>query len=330
MSIPSTPHLPHTSMRHTRILVCILSTAWLCMSCSSVTTVHFNAQRPPDVDVSPYQRAVVEPIESSSMFHNDGSALRNQIIEKLLVSHLFEAVSDTHSAAYDTSATLSISGSITNDKYVEQRSSSDEKVGRKVRNPVTKKDTVIKDSVVHHYAIKGMLTLSSQIRLRDQKKNTIVWSSSFDLNIPTSSEATNAKPVPINVDAIQRDALNQMSDKVIQSFLVKNCTEKAELVEDSDLAGLDDACKLAADNDYHGALRAFEQICTSQGSYAKIHEAWYNQACMQMVLGQYDSALQNFNKAITMNPGEKRYTSARDLCVRIQNDAAVLKSMQRH
>ncbi len=314
-------------MKSLRLLLALCTLTALLSSCSSITRVGFTVERPPEVNVRPFKKMVVDPIESSSAFKNDGAELRNVLIDKLLSAQLFDAVSDARPVDNNVASTLVLSGAISADEYHETKDRSQETVGRKVKNPVTKKDTVIKDSIVYHNTTRGNLRMSAQLRLRDAAQNAIVWSTSFDIEKSATSKADNARPADIYVPGLRRDAVLEIADRLVQSFLVKKEWANIELVEDSDLPELEQGNDAASDKDWQRAVNLYNDAMLKHAASSKLHMAQYDFACVNMAIGNYDSAIRHFDKAL-QGSDDDRYRRARTLCLRIQNDANALKAIR--
>ncbi len=297
-------------------------------ACSSVPRMSFTVQRPPDVDVSPYKRIVVAPIESSSMRRNDGALLRNVLIDKLLASRLFNAVSDSPAADGDQSSTLVLSGAMGSSEYRENIVHDEQKVERKVRNPKTKKDTVLKDSIVHNYTLNGSLLLTSQLRLRDAQQNAILWSNSFTIERTAATQAVNNQPAPISKTILETTAIDEMGERLIQSFLIKNERATVDLMEDDDLPLLEKGNEDAKIGQWQTAVSYYNDEMMTHAAHPNIHKAYYNFACVNMALGNYETALRNFDKALQKAPNELAYRNSRALCVSVQADYLRLKKMR--
>ncbi len=314
----------------TRLLsVLLLASSVILSSCVSSVNVQIPVQRPPEVNVSSYKRIVVDPIESSSYNRNDGAAVRNAILEKLLASRLFDAVSDTKSFSNESNSTVVLSGAVATNDYSERSTHTQQLVERKVRTADGKRDTVVKDSVVHQHDVNGKLRFSTQLRLRDLSQNAIIWSTTYDLERSATNSALNSKPGSIAVPVLERSLIDEISDRLVQSFMSRTEMTTIRLLQDSDLPELEAGNDLAKKSLWQEAANQYNKAILKHPGHELLHKALYDYACACMAIGNYETAERNFRKAIDIAPGEDLYSNTLLLCQRMKDETAMLKRYYR-
>jgi tetratricopeptide (TPR) repeat protein len=178
---------------------------------------------------------------------------------------------------------------------------------------------------VHFFETKGVLRLTAQFRLRDALQNAIIWSSHLDAEKVITSSNINAKPAAIYAAGLEGDAIEEVAERLVQSFLGRQERTSLKLLADDDLPELEAGNVFAKKQLWQDAINNYRKSINAHPKSSELHKAYYNYACASMVIANYETAAINFRKALQLKEDETLYSKTLDLCLRIQEETALMK-----
>ncbi|MBX7153996.1 MAG: tetratricopeptide repeat protein [Candidatus Kapaibacterium sp.] len=283
-------------------------------SCRTSTMISVPVLHPSEINTNGYTRVYVSEFADSDRLRRDGEHIRAMVEEELLYGKKIEVISSPlGKMPLVDSATLVLSGSVTDYSYAEKFSEQQCILPRKVwyRDSLKKwRDSTVRDSIVIDYTRSGTLHLAVQFKVTNAVTGAIVGVRTIDDIIPITFTARNATPAPINPGLYD----TQIRRSVVQNFLAKifpyRVYEGVELLIDGDLPELERGNRFAARGDWDYAIAEYRNAVANHKGHEEIHKAYFNMGCAFMYTCFFPKAIENLNEAMRLAPDEEKYVAA--------------------
>ncbi len=208
-------------------------------------------------------------------------------------------------------------GRIQTDKYDEERSSSD-----------TWKDSKGKSHKTHYR--KGVYTLAVSIKILDIETSQIVATKNLQASYKNKTRKTDGTAPKIDDNALYTSCLNRIKADLKKLIAPYKKMVEANFQTDSKLPETESALNQFKIDEWDTGVSLLEDAASKPGLEPKVQaKAYYNLGLAQMYSGQFDEAIENFKKAMILNPKEDRYVDAVKTAKKEQVMADKLEMQQR-
>ena len=318
----------------------ILSILFFVMFCACGTqSMKIKVIRPAEVNLKKYAKVAIGDI-TNAKGRKDAHAndISDSITSALFETEYFEVldrqnmqrIMDEHklnlSGAVDADnlaelgriigTSALIFGRIQTDNYDEERSSS------------SWKDSKGKSHTT--YTRKGAYTLNVSIKVVDMETARVVATKILKAAYKDRTSKTDERAPKIDKNALYASCLTSIKIQFKRLIAPYEKTVEAKFQTDSDLPETESALNQFKIGEWDTGISILENATLRQDLDAKVQaKAYYNLGLARTYTGQYDQGIENFKKAMMLNPKEDRYVNAVNFAKKEKAMADQLNKQQR-
>lgn len=285
------------------------------------TAMMITVKRPAEVNLKDYKKiAIGDIVDASGRVSAHAKDVSDGLTSTLFSSGFFEVLDREHLKRVIAEHNLNVSGFIDEntasqfgdlvgtavlvfgrlqtDKYDEERSEG---------KPWTDKKGVSHKS----YYRKGVYDLSVNVKLTDIQTGRILAVKNLSAGYKASTSADKQTPPEIDKDALYTKCINDILGQFMKLVAPYDVQVKASFETDKLLPEIDQAITQFKIGEWNEGISIMEKATQKTGLEPKIQaKTFYDLGLAQMYGGDPESAIDNFKKAMGLNPASKKYQNA--------------------
>jgi tetratricopeptide (TPR) repeat protein len=175
---------------------------------------------------------------------------------------------------------------------------------------------------------RGLYQLTVHVSLVDLKTSKILAIKDLSAAFKSSTSADKQTPEKINVDDLYTKCVEQIANDFMKTIAPYQVTVVAKFITDSKVPELAQAIAHFKADDFETGISLLESTTEKDGlETTQKAKAYYNLGLAQMYSGLNDEAVENLQKAISLEP-KSMYTNALAQAKREKENADKLKQQQ--
>lgn len=286
------------------------------------TAMMITVKRPAEVNLKDYKKiAIGDIVDASGRVSTHSKDVADGLTSTLFSSGFFEVLDREHLKRVIAEHNLNVSGFIDEntasqfgdlvgtavlvfgrlqtDKYDEETSKG---------KPWTDKKGVSHQSFYRN----GVYSLSINVKLTDIQTGRILAVKNLDTGYKASTSADKQTPADIDKDALYTKCISDILGQFMKLVAPYDVQVKASFETDKLLPEIDQAITQFKIGEWNEGISIMEKATQKTGLEPKIQaKTFYDLGLAQMYGGDPESAIDNFKKAMGLNPAAKKYQKDR-------------------